>query len=130
MRPREVLKLLWDISEACGLVAEFTEGKTYADYVSQKLLRSAVERQLEIAGEALSQVLRLEPSLEARVAQARDVVAFRNRLIHGYATIAHDIVWGIVQRDAPYLRREVDALLQEEEAGGEDTAPRGADEQQ
>jgi len=116
MGPREVLKLLWDIAEACALMAEFTEGKTYADYVSQKMLRSAVERQLEIAGEALSQVLRLEPDLADRVTQARDIVAFRNRLIYAYGTIGHDIVWGIVQRDVPFLRREVDALLHDREA--------------
>jgi uncharacterized protein with HEPN domain len=56
-----------------------------------------VERQFEIIGEALSQMLRLEPALESEVPSSKRIVAFRNRLIHGYANIAHDVVWGILQ---------------------------------
>lgn len=53
----EVQKYLFDIQEACQLLTEFTAGKTFEDYVSNAMLRSAVERQFEIVGEALNQML-------------------------------------------------------------------------
>lgn len=63
MSPRDVRAYLFDIAEACGLVLEFTNGKAAVDYASDPMLRSAVERQLEIVGEALAQALRHHPDL-------------------------------------------------------------------
>lgn len=56
--PRDLRAYLFDISEAAALVTSFAAGKTFADYEHDPLLRSAIERQLEIIGEALSQALR------------------------------------------------------------------------
>ena len=61
------------------------------------MLRSAVERQFEIIGEALAQLLRLDPSLRSRKSDAGRIIAFRNRLIHGYASVADDVVWGFLK---------------------------------
>lgn len=75
--------------------------------------RSAEERQLEIVGEALAGLLRVEPALSARVTDARRIIAFRNRLIHGYASVADEVVWGVIEANLRVLRREVDALADE-----------------
>lgn len=120
MTQREVLKYLWDVAEACQLIVGFAKDKTFGDYVSDVMLRSAVERQFEIIGEALSQALRLDHALAQRITDARKIIAFRNRLIHGYATVAHDIVWQVVETDVPVLRQEVDALLGEAQAEDSD----------
>ena len=77
------------------------------------MVRSAVERQFEIIGEALAQVLRLDPSLRSKISDSERIIAFRNRLVHGYSSVADDIVWGILEANLPSLREEVAALMKE-----------------
>lgn len=93
----EVQKYLFDILQACDLLVEFTTGRSLTDYSTDPLLRSAVERQFEIIGEALSQALRIDSGLATRVTDTRRIVSFRNRLIHGYDSLADDIVWGVLE---------------------------------
>jgi len=78
------------------------------------MLRSAVERQFEIIGEALNQLLRREPDLP-KISDAPLIIAFRNRLIHGYANVSDEVVWGVVEGYLPVLAGEVKALLAEDE---------------
>ena len=77
------------------------------------MLRSAVERQFEIIGEALVQALRLDLSLSSRISNTGRIIAFRNRLIHGYASIADEIVWGILEANLNTIHKEVAALMRE-----------------
>lgn len=113
MKPPEVRKYLFDISEACGLIEKFVAGKSFENYTQDPMLRSAVERQFEIIGEALAGLLRVAPELSERVTDARRIIAFRNRLIHGYASVADEVVWGVIEANLAPLRREVDALADE-----------------
>ena len=78
------------------------------------MLRSAVERQFEIIGEALAQLSRLDPTLASRISEFRRIIAFRNILIHGYAQVDDRIVWDIVETKLQVLRGEVGALLEQE----------------
>jgi uncharacterized protein with HEPN domain len=112
MRP-EAKKYLFDVAEAAGLIARFTKGKTFADYEGDPMLRSAVERQFEIVGEALAQLARLDQALAGRISEHRRIIAFRNILIHGYAQVDDRLVWDVVESKLPPLQREVTALLQE-----------------
>jgi uncharacterized protein with HEPN domain len=116
MLPLEVRKYLFDIAQACGLLTQFTYGKTFTDYSTDALLRSAVERQFEVMGEALNQALRLYPDLSEHVSACGRIVAFRNRLIHGYAFVSNEVVWGVLETNLPTLRREVQSLLNELES--------------
>ena len=111
MTQREALKFLFDIQQACILIERFTAGKTLEEYSADPLLRSAVERQFSIIGEAMNQALRVEPEIEARITETRRIVAFRNRLIHGYASMADDVVWGIIETKLSVLHQEVDSIL-------------------
>ena len=101
MTPRDIRTYLFDIAQACVLLRRFTAGKTFADYAADPLLRSAVERQFEIIGEALNQALHLDPSLATRISDAGRIIAFRNRLIHAYASIADAVVWGVLKPTFP-----------------------------
>jgi len=109
----EAKKYLYDIAEAAEQIAAFTAGKTFADYEGDAMLRSAVERQFEIVGEALGQLARLHEAIAARMTDYRRVIALRNILVHGYAQVDDRLVWDIVETRLPALRREVAALLEE-----------------
>jgi uncharacterized protein with HEPN domain len=111
----DVRKYLHDILSACQLIRRFTAGKSLGDYQSDDLLRSAVERQFEIAGEALGAALRSDPGMESNLSNARRIIAFRNRLIHGYASISNEVVWGIIESHLPVLLQEVQGLLESRE---------------
>ncbi len=115
MQP-ESRKFLFDISRAAELLVRFSEGKSFGDYARDEMLRSAVERQFEIIGEALNQLSRVDPDTASRISEYRRIIAFRNILIHGYAQVDNQIVWGILQTRLPTLRREVAELLQGNEA--------------
>jgi uncharacterized protein with HEPN domain len=114
MLPHETKKYFFDIAESCDLIAQFTAGKTLADYQSDPLLRSGVERQFEIIGEALSQAIRHDPTVAELISNTSRIISFRNRLIHGYATVADTVVWGVLETNLPVLTREVKAFLEKE----------------
>ncbi len=116
MLPLEVRRYLFDIVQAADLLTRFIGGRTLVDYGADALLRAAVERQFEIIGEALRQVVRLDPSLASRISDSHRIIAFRNRLIHGYASVSNEVVWGVLEASLPTLRREVQALLEEPES--------------
>jgi uncharacterized protein with HEPN domain len=84
--------------------------------VGDAFLRSAVERQFEIIGEALAQLAKRDPEVAALISDRRSIIAFRNTLIHGYAAIDDRLVWDVLVSQLPALRLAVDALLNAEQA--------------
>lgn len=109
----EAKKYLYDMQQAASRIADFTLGKHLEDYRGNAMLRSAVERQFEIIGEALAQLAKLDEKAVVRIGEHRRIIAFRNILIHGYADVDDRLVWDIVQTKLPVLRREVETLLSE-----------------
>ena len=102
---------LHDVLQAGRAARDFVKGKTIADYIADELLRSGVERKLEIMGEALNRIKREEPELLQGIREYRDIISFRNILVHGYDTIDDRIVWGIVKEDLDNLVEDVERLL-------------------
>jgi uncharacterized protein with HEPN domain len=78
------------------------------------MLRAAVERQFEIIGEAFNPMCKRDASLALRISDHRRILAFHNRLIHGYADLDHEMVWGVLETNLPTLRLQVEALLSED----------------
>lgn len=111
---REAKKLLYDIHQAGVWLGEYTAGKTFEDYLKERLLRAGVEREFMTIGEALRQLLQEAPEIEKRITDPRGIIGFRNKLAHGYSEIEDDTVWEILIRRLPRLLEEVDALLAEE----------------
>lgn len=107
----DAVKLLWDAHQAAQRVSRFVSGRTYADYEGDEILRSAVERQFEILGEALNRLSKIDAATAALLPDLARAVAFRNVLIHGYASIDSQIVWGVVQGSLPALLAALRLLL-------------------
>lgn len=110
---RDPRAFLWDVREAAQAIQSFTAGLDAEAYVSNELVQAAVERKFEVIGEALNQLTKLDGKLAARIPDVPQVVAFRNQLIHGYATINPATVWNIAQNALPGLLSAVQALLDE-----------------
>ena len=107
----EARKYLYDIQQAADLLTEVTRGRTFADYEDGAMLRSAVERQFEIIGEAMTQLARDDEPVADRISHYQRIIAFRNVLIHGYADVDNRLVWDVIITNLPILVREVDAML-------------------
>lgn len=110
----EARKVLQDIQIAADRIGRFTAGRNFEQYLGDEMLRSAVERQLGIIGEALSRLSKDDPEVAAAIPDRARIIAFRNILIHGYATVDDRIVWGVVETYLDALRASVRQLT----AGG------------
>ena len=104
---------LWDVRAAADSIAGFVQGRSFADYASDLMLRSAVERQFEIVGESLNRLSREAPEIAAPLPDLRRAIATRNALIHGYREVDNATVWQTIHDDLPLLRTQVEALLAE-----------------
>ena len=106
-------KLLTDILTAINSINDYLGGQPdFEGYKKNKMQRRAVERELEIIGEAMNHFLKLNPSVQ--LSYTRTVVDLRNKIIHAYDNINHTIIWRIVVTDLPVLQQEVTQLLLEE----------------
>jgi uncharacterized protein with HEPN domain len=110
---RDPRAFVWDVQQAAEAITQFTTGLDAASYRANPLVRSAVERQFEIIGEALNRLSKEAPDLAKRVPNLGKIVGFRNLLIHGYAVIDDGRVWEIVTTLLPSLRATVRDLLTE-----------------
>lgn len=110
---RDGRAFLDDVRLAAEAIESFTEGKTLDDHLASALMRSAVERQFEIVGEALNQLGKVDPALADRFPQRRRLIDFRNILAHGYTKVDDGIVWQAVQLNIPQIHRTAVELLGE-----------------
>lgn len=107
----EARKYLVDIQIAADRIDRFCGGKTFAQYLADEMLRAAVERQFGIVGEALARLAKDDAQVAAAIPDHGTIIAFRNILIHGYATVDDKIVWGVIENHLRPLRDAVRALL-------------------
>lgn len=73
------------------------------------MLRRAVERELEIIGEALNGMEKIDSSIE--ITAKRQIIGLRNRVIHGYDKIDDKIIWGTIIKHLPILKAEISNLI-------------------
>ncbi|SDC83218.1 Uncharacterized conserved protein, contains HEPN domain [Algoriphagus faecimaris] len=106
----EEKKLLLDIQVAITSIFDYLgEDRDFTVFQKRKILRRAVERELEIIGEATNKLLKINPDIP--ISEARRIVNLRNWVIHAYDSVDNIIIWGIVNKDIPLLKSQVDQLL-------------------
>ncbi len=110
MLPPRVAKYLLDILEATEMAKRLAAGLSFEEYVRQDAVRLAVEREFITIGEALAQLQKLEPDVVAHISHVREIIGFRNILVHGYAIVDDRVVWNTLQQRLSQLRDEVQDL--------------------
>jgi uncharacterized protein with HEPN domain len=106
-----ILKWLFDIREAINEIDSYLVDRPidFEDYKSNILLKRAIERDLEIIGEAMSRILKADPDFP--IVNAKRITGLRNQIIHAYDSISDENIWAIVFKHIPVLKLEVEALI-------------------
>ena len=102
----KVSKYLFDISNSISLIESFLVGITdFHTYQNDLKTQSAVERQLAIIGEVVNKLS--QETTDIALTDTRQIVEFRNRIIHSYDNIDASIVWVIIKKHLPVLKEEI-----------------------
>ena len=106
-------KWLFDIQTAINEIYGFLEGKElkFEVYQQDKMLKRAIERELEIIGEATNRILKRDASYADKITDAQSIVGLRNQVIHAYDNISDENIWAIIVNHLPKLKEDVDGLL-------------------
>ena len=106
----DILACLKDIEQSIIEINEFLpEERNFFAFQKDLKTRKAVERNIEIIGEAMDRILKADPDFQ--ITDSRKIVDTRNRIIHGYDSVSDDVIWLIVNRYLPILQKEVQELL-------------------
>lgn len=109
--PHDQRAYLADIIEACDAISNAVIDLDLSAYQSNRLIRSSVEREFIIIGEAIAALARVAPDTFETISRARRIVDFRNQLTHEYPTVDDALVWAIVETDVPVLLQECTELI-------------------
>lgn len=112
MQP-EIEKYLWDIDEACRAILNLAERTSLDEFRVTRWLRSSIEREFIIIGEALRNAIAVDQTFADCITDSRLIIDFRNVVVHGYSSVNPDFVWGFIEADLPLLVREVQQYLKE-----------------
>jgi uncharacterized protein with HEPN domain len=109
----EVKKYLADILNSCLSIEEFTKDViSFSDYERNKMLKRAVERELEIIGEALNKARKEDSSIN--ITKSSQIIGLRNRIIHEYEAVNDETIYTIIKKYMPVLKNEAENLLKED----------------
>lgn len=104
---------LFDILQSIAEIESYFEGrpKRFDDYISDIRTKRAVERDIEIIGEAVNRILKKDKDF--KIENSQRIVGARNRIAHGYDKITDDLIWSIIINHLPKLKDEIDILIKE-----------------
>jgi uncharacterized protein with HEPN domain len=101
---------LLDILQCVDEINQFLgENRDFIAYQKDLKTKKAVERNIEIIGEAVSRILKIEPNF--KLENAKNIIGTRNRIIHSYDNISDEVIWTIVCRELPELKSQVEKFL-------------------
>jgi uncharacterized protein with HEPN domain len=111
MSHREPEKYLYDMLSSCEFLLKFTRSRTVKDYIEDRAFRSAIERELQIIGEALLQLDKVNPEIARQIPDYLNIIGFRHILVHGYDSLNPTTVWNIIETKLESLKTKVQSLL-------------------
>lgn len=108
-----ILKWLYDIKMAIDEIdSYFANGqKDFSKYRNNLMLKRAVERDLEIIGEAINRIITRDNDFENKITNAKAIIGLRNQVIHAYDNISDENIWSILIHHLPKLKSEIDILI-------------------
>jgi uncharacterized protein with HEPN domain len=108
----KVLKCLYDIKFAIDEIDSFFDSryKRFDEYKTNVILKRAIERNLEIIGEAMNRIIKEDPEFPLK--NVKRIIGLRNQIIHGYDSVSDENIWGIVFTHIPKLKEEVNKLIE------------------
>ncbi len=111
MIEKEILKWLFDIKSAILEIDGYFNSfpRDFKQYQSNIVLKIAIERDLEIIGEAVNRILKLNSNFPLKNAKA--IISLRNQIIHAYDNISDENIWAIISKHIPLLKSEVNTLI-------------------
>ena len=104
-------KYLYDIVDCAEFLINFTKQKDVENYKTDRAFRSAVERELQIIGEAITQLYKTNPEFAEKISEHKNIIGFRNILVHGYDSLDPDTVWNVIETKLESLLKQAKALL-------------------
>ena len=107
----KMLKYLYDIKIAIEEIDSFfgDEPRIYDNYRQNSLLKRAIERNLEIIGEAMNRIIKEDPGI--LIENSKRIIGLRNQIIHGYDSVSDESIWGIINIHLPNLKTEIDSMI-------------------
>lgn len=104
-----IKQYLFDIEQSISDVKSYISAvKSLEEYEEDKLIRRAVERELEIIGEALNRILKIDPNI--RIPNARKIISLRNKIIHGYDEVDNVIIYTVATKHVDILKKDIEKL--------------------
>jgi uncharacterized protein with HEPN domain len=101
---------LLHVRDAINHILEFTEGINQEAYSSNIMIQSAVERQLEIIGEAVASMSEELKAKHSKI-EWHKIKAFRNIIAHEYFGVSQKLVWNVIEKDIPMLKNSIEEIL-------------------
>lgn len=92
-----------DAVKACKLISQFIQGMREEDFYTDAKTKAAVEREIEIIGEALNRIKAIDSGMLSGIYNWREIIGFRNVIAHGYDVVEDEIVWELIINDIPLL---------------------------
>jgi uncharacterized protein with HEPN domain len=107
-----ILKWLFDVRSSIEEIDGFfqTNEKDFFKYRQNLMLKRAVERNLEIIGEAVNRILKNDPTFAQRITSAKAIIGLRNQVIHAYDNVSDESIWAVLTNHLPKLKIEIDEL--------------------
>ncbi len=111
---RNPKKFMFDMLDSCRFLLELTRNETVDRYKDDRVFRGAVERELQVIGEAMLQLEALDPKAAEGFTEHSRIIGFRHVLVHGYHSLDPDLVWLVITEKLPILWKELEVALPSE----------------